>query len=536
MGEGKDLPKNILEVLPGDVSAYFSVNDYANLKKDFQAKKLYQTVFANDELYKLILSNEEYKKYKEDRKSESVIKSKIEDSFIEKWFGEELVVAVVKLEGIEKPAVYVISRTNPGIIGRLAELAAKNSPSHEIFNKEYHSKKIYIYRDKKEDDSYTYCKYGQTIILSLLGEETVYLEKFIDNLKDGKKRKYNSNVEKHLYSKSNKTNYLAGYLEPNKFKNDFKSFIEYYKKEDQNANLDFFNENFGKFDYILIASSLTDVFNTDVKLYFSKEYSKDEKNALYPTGKTKHNLLKYVPADTLLLFSMSNKNLREELDFRVKKTLSSLEIFEGIDVKEDEDNFAFVKDEFVFTIDDIKQVFIFPVPLGKVLFSINDEKGAEEAAKNAIQSIVDKYQTGSQISNSKVAGFNVWEFDLFSEKVSSFSNKDTFGIALGKDTFSKSIELSSNKVMTIENNDLFKKLSANNSIDDVHTIVFLNTELMCKKAESLVYLFEKFLKEQEDTTALKNILNNIAVNAKSMLFLRKNYDDYVELNIMQTVE
>lgn len=533
--EGRELPSNILNILPGEVSAYVCVKDFSKVYSEFKNTMLCKTFWENENFYRLLLSKKDFKKYKKGKEeSENSVQIEIITKLLEKLFGENTVIAMVKIPDIQKPGIYIVSKTSLGFSGRIAEFTVQNTPSLNIKKEKYNNKNINIYTTENISDSFTYVKYGNSAVFSLGSPDTIYLKKFVDSVDSNAYHNYPLSIEKMLDCKKIKEN-LVAYIDPAKFIDDLGKFSDKFSigKFFDKGYADMFKERLKKFEYIAIHSSLKEVFNLKVNFYFNG-VNIENKDILYPRENLKHNLFKYIPVNSLIFLALSNPHLGEELQIRSPgvKTPFTERLFGN------SNNIQFVsyiKDEAFISLEDVKAIGAFPLPIGQIFATAEDNSAAAANAQSIIDSLK-QYSEYSKVKEKQVDNFTILYYDAFITTICSFAGDSVWGTALGIDALEKIIKRREDTMKTIVKNDLFLQLCKVNPIENAHLVVFINLELLGKKIEKFLPVLMFLDKDKEYMEQYAALLLNASKYAKAFLLTRKNYEEYTEINLTNTIE
>lgn len=193
---GEDYTGHFANLLPAETIAYGSIKNLRGLWETAASRKTIRSLTESSELDSLLSS---YKKIGKWEKKLGRFGNKshlrLGKEFLLKWFGDDVAVALVpSQEKITPPTFLIMSKTRIGFEEKLAEFVAQLYPDLRLDSLSYRGTKIQRYIGKEDTGSFSYLRFGRTVILSLYTSDTAALKYAIDlKMKPALPSLYNQN-------------------------------------------------------------------------------------------------------------------------------------------------------------------------------------------------------------------------------------------------------------------------------------------------------------------------------------------------------
>ena len=262
--ESPDYSGELAALLPADASAYVVVHELSATVSDFKKTQLYQQFTEEDDLLALVMSKKKYRKYQEEKGTvKAKLKYALTDRFIHRYFGRNAALAVVRFAEDVPPALLVIAQTRLGFNERVAEFCAELYPELKLETVDYQSEKIYLYRDEETKHSFSYFRYGKTVVLSLRSADLTPLKSLIDFRAAGSP---NSLADSPLFQASmervEQQRGAIAYLNPESLADDLRDLMG-----------ERFEKNMGKVKYRLLRRLLENHESANLSVSFDEQFS-----------------------------------------------------------------------------------------------------------------------------------------------------------------------------------------------------------------------------------------------------------------------
>ncbi len=103
------------------------------------------------------------------------------DRFLRRYFGEELTLALVPpLNSGQHSALLLVVKAKLGFEENLSELALLYNPKFKFESEEYKGVQLRRYVDGKLERSFSYCRFGDTVVLCLRSQDWAFLKAAVD--------------------------------------------------------------------------------------------------------------------------------------------------------------------------------------------------------------------------------------------------------------------------------------------------------------------------------------------------------------------
>ena len=182
----RDYRGELAALLPARTSGFAVLNDFDGIRRHIGQTRLYDELSNSIDLAALLMTNEDWRKYQENKDSvESKAKAALAREFLRRYFSQEVVVALARLDRCDEPALLVMARTDLGFAEKLGELCAQLYPELHLSSENYRGVLLYAYEAPQSKRSFTYVRFGKTVAISLLSNERDYLRRIIDYRLDG---------------------------------------------------------------------------------------------------------------------------------------------------------------------------------------------------------------------------------------------------------------------------------------------------------------------------------------------------------------
>lgn len=177
----RDYTGQLARLLPARTSAFVALNDFDGIRKRIGETRLYDQLANSLDLAALLMTNEDWRKYQENKDSvEWKAKAAFAREFLRRYFSREVVVALARLDRCDEPSLLVMARTDLGFAEKLGELCAQLYPELHLGIENYRGIPLFAYEAPRSKRSFTYVRFGKTVVLSLRSNERDYLRRIID--------------------------------------------------------------------------------------------------------------------------------------------------------------------------------------------------------------------------------------------------------------------------------------------------------------------------------------------------------------------
>jgi len=177
----REFTGELARLLPARTSAFVALNNFDAIRKRIGQTRLYDQISNSVDLAALLMTSEDWRKYQENKDSiEWKAKTALAREFLRRYFSREVVVALSRLDGCDEPTLLVMARTDLGFAEKLGELCAQLYPELRLSGERYRGIPFYAYEAPQSKRSFTYVRFGKTVVLSLRSNERDYLRRIID--------------------------------------------------------------------------------------------------------------------------------------------------------------------------------------------------------------------------------------------------------------------------------------------------------------------------------------------------------------------
>lgn len=177
----RDYTGELARLLPARTSAFVALNDFEGIRRHVAQTRLYEQLNSSIDLASLLMTNEDWRNYQENRDSvEWRAKAALAREFLRRYFSRQVAVAMSRLDRCDDPALLVMARTDLGFAEKLGELCAQLYPELHLGTEDYRGIPLYAYEAPQSKRSFTYVRFGKTVVLSLRTNERDYLRRIID--------------------------------------------------------------------------------------------------------------------------------------------------------------------------------------------------------------------------------------------------------------------------------------------------------------------------------------------------------------------
>lgn len=171
----------LAQLLPARTSAFIALNDFDGIRQHLAETRLYAELSESVDLAALLMTSEDWREYQENKDSvEWKAKAALAREFLRRYFSHRVVVALARLDGCDEAALLVLARTELGFVEKLAELVAELYPDLHLVTERYRGIPLYAYDGEESKRSFTFVRFGQTVVLSLRAKDREYLRRIID--------------------------------------------------------------------------------------------------------------------------------------------------------------------------------------------------------------------------------------------------------------------------------------------------------------------------------------------------------------------
>lgn len=176
-----DYAGEFAQLLPARTSAFIGLNDFGGLRDHVAQTRLYAELSTSLDVAALLLTSEDWRKLQEDKDSvEGKAKAALAREFLRRYFSKQVVVALSQLDGCETPALLVMAKTDLGFAEKLAELCAELYPDLQLQTEKLRGVPIHIYEGEKPKRSFSFVRFGKTVVISLRSNDREFLRRIVD--------------------------------------------------------------------------------------------------------------------------------------------------------------------------------------------------------------------------------------------------------------------------------------------------------------------------------------------------------------------
>ena len=177
----RDYKGELARLLPARTSGYLALHDFDGIRERIGQTRLYEQLAASVDLAALLMTSDDWREYQRDKDSATwKAKAALAREFLRRYFSREVVVALAWLDRCDEPALLVLARTELGFVEKLGELCAELYPELRLSTERYRGIRLYAYESSRSKRSFTFVRFGRTVVLSLWSNERDYLRRIID--------------------------------------------------------------------------------------------------------------------------------------------------------------------------------------------------------------------------------------------------------------------------------------------------------------------------------------------------------------------
>lgn len=178
---GETVERPLVALLPADTALALQIHQLAQLLDAYDASPLARLINTDPEIGALLLSQDELVEWRQ-RHAEAEIETHLDlgRDFLLRWAGREVTLAFVRAESEPHPGLVVISQAQLRFHERVAELVAQLYPGARLQTSEHRGTPITTWVGRRSRDSLSFCRFGETVALSIRTDSTAYLEAIID--------------------------------------------------------------------------------------------------------------------------------------------------------------------------------------------------------------------------------------------------------------------------------------------------------------------------------------------------------------------
>lgn len=178
---GRTVERPLLALLPADTPVAVQIHRLQDLLAAYDASPLADLIATDVEIGALLLSQEEFRAWR-DAQAEAELKTHLSlgRDFLLAWAGRELTLAFIPASGEAQHGLVLLTQADLGFRERLAELVAQLYPGARLETADHRGVPITTWRGKKPRNSLSFCRFGETVALSLRTDSRAYLEAIAD--------------------------------------------------------------------------------------------------------------------------------------------------------------------------------------------------------------------------------------------------------------------------------------------------------------------------------------------------------------------
>lgn len=181
---GKTVDRPLIALLPAETAVAVQIHQLEKLLEAYDRSPLARLIATDVQIGALLLSEEDLRKWREAHaEAELETHLNLGRDFLLRWAGREVTLALIPAASEPHPGLVVITQAELGFVDRLAELIAQLYPGAELETTEHLGTQITTWVGGAPRDSLSFCRFGETVALSLRTDSTAYLEAIIDAAK-----------------------------------------------------------------------------------------------------------------------------------------------------------------------------------------------------------------------------------------------------------------------------------------------------------------------------------------------------------------
>ena len=507
--------EDIAKLLPQDTIIYLSVVDLAGLINEISELKICEELNKSEDFAAFLLKSDEWKKIKKQKsKFEKATKIRLTREFFEKWFGQHLVVALMNIPEQKTPGIVFVSRTKMGFEEKLAEFVAQIFPELFLQTSSYRGVTLNLYDAPKSTRSFSFMRFGRTVVLSIRSRNLDYLKRIIDQkeLKNNNECLADNPEFKSAFEGMESNRGLVLFFHPDRL---FSAIFNFQSEKKQKAKESEISKSlkllFKPYDFGCLKIAL-ELRGLDVsgKFHYSNDIASSKKNDFINRvsqqksgGKDSFSLvvfrkkiskqLHYDSLITLRAYGKNSLNAIQSIIDSLKEMHNFSKIYEAlvsqissafnIDVKKTIP--AVIGDGIAISFRSVVPTPLFPVVSAGIFFEISD--------LNKVKRIITSIKKGVVIEGKQVVPDveKNYENEILTINtplypISLSQTNDILVIALDKNFVKEAIELTVKNEKSIKDNPVYKKIQIK-EIREPEFDFFINFE----KASDVFYLASK---------------------------------------------
>jgi hypothetical protein len=172
-------------LLPPDTAVLATWRQLGQFLDRLNQLKALQQIQQDEDFLALLLTDPEWRKLQneKDKTRYKLLKTAARD-FVQTWFGREFSLAFLPPQTNKKESdsggLIAIARTDLGFEENLAEFVAQCYPELSLEERRYRGHRLYRYNAEKSKRAFSYCRFGDTVVVSLRSADWGWLEGVID--------------------------------------------------------------------------------------------------------------------------------------------------------------------------------------------------------------------------------------------------------------------------------------------------------------------------------------------------------------------
>ncbi len=172
-------------LLPPDTAVLVTWRNLGQFLDRLNQLKALQQIQQDEDFLSLLLTDPDWRKLQneKDKARYKLLKTAAHD-FVQTWFGREFSLAFLPPPSDNKDSRFggliAIARTDLGFEENLAEFVAQCYPELALEERRYRRHRLYRYNAEKSKRAFSYCRFGDTVVVSLRSADWGWLEGVID--------------------------------------------------------------------------------------------------------------------------------------------------------------------------------------------------------------------------------------------------------------------------------------------------------------------------------------------------------------------
>jgi len=397
---GHDYKDHFAKLLPPDTAAFASLSDLEGLWNRITSLKVYQEITESEELAYLLLSSEDIQKWKNNL-SQIEYKTRMDlgKNFILRWLGQDVAIALVPPESLTAPpGILVMSKTRIGFEEKLAEFIALYYPDLDLKTESYKRVSIHQYKGKKKFRSFSYLRFGRTVILSLRSSDISLLRKIVDLKKDKDPPSlYTSEYFKQYLASLKPNAGISLFINKDNMLNFLKASQKYSKSRTLEDMLPRISEILNPYAHIHLRIHLEKGLEGEMGFYYQNPAEQ------MPPPPAEFQSLAKLPDNTSLFLGMKDSNLSSSLKtiltffFNNKNTEKSKDT-ELSELKRllHEYILSHLKNEFTVSLVKMEPGIVTPLFSGDIFLEVKEPPKAEQEMITIFESLGAKKENREQ--------------------------------------------------------------------------------------------------------------------------------------------